>query len=961
MVFDNQGHLWTGTADGLNRYDGYSFTQYRKSGARENRLFNTGINELACDPNGVIWIIGSDGVEVFDPAGNMHRTLMQLPLGAGMARCWYDPRGQRMLLFLHQHGILAYDIHTFTGHPLVQPANDAFNNELASLSILPAADPDRLYLLPRGTNTLITLNILTGEHVQQSISSGADDIITSSATAYGQGHIIFTAYLQHQYVLAEYDPVQKRFIRKSVVDQRANDPFFKAVFYLPAQQRFLVSDYDRGLTFYDTAFRETANYPASTVLSGKIPGMITRCMLVKDDCLWMGTDPNGITYSDLSPQLFRHFKNNNNSQLPVVKGIFTDGHEHVYSCYLTSGGDVFDRNGNYQHDLEPIGGKGHEPLALQAFNSFIPAGKDSVFIYCQNYFGYYEPLSGLHRNYLDQLRSAVPGSQKMENTFHQAAPAGPRQMLASYGRYIWLADFRKGGMRLRLMDSLERQVSALFMQGDGMILAGCETGLYRIMNGTKQFIPETGNVLIKQISHDLHGDHWISTVNGLWRLDAGLKVKQHFTTDNGLANNYTYGSVISGDHVWVSTNNGLSRISMNGGAVMNYSMNDGLQSNEFNSGAFWKAENGKIFFGGVNGITMIDEQVPAGVSQHFPVLVNSILVNELDMQAARDRTGNLQLQLDHQQNNLVFRFAGIYLPKSRLIRYRYKLDGADKEWVYPASERSVRYAGLAPGTYTFHVAASLQPGEWPNETTVRVVIRPPFWMTLWFRALMTGLTLVLIWYIIRQLNERRYKRQLAAIGMEQQLEEERRRISRDLHDNIGAYTSALMANVEQMKQKSGDDADLTRMQGNAEQILSSLRETIWVLNNKETGIADLCDGFKTYCFKLLRNFEHIHLQVQETITDNRILSATQAIHLNKILQEAVQNAIRHSGATQLIFRVISTEKLQFIMEDNGKGFDVATVMKGNGLDNMLWRARESGVQLRVESAPGKGCRIILEK
>lgn len=960
MVFDRQGRLWVGTADGLNRYDGYSFTHYRKSGIREKRLFNTGINDLACDANGVIWIIGSDGLEVLDPATGMQRTLMSLPLNANMARYWYDSAGQRMLCFLKDRGVIAYDIHNYTSTDLTTPAADAFSSKLASLSIIPAPEHGLLYLIPRGTNTIITLDIRNGHHSEHAVTDGKDDLITSYPAPYGNGHLVFTAYQQRQYLIVEYDPLLKRTVRKAVAVQRANDPFFKAVFYLPSLQRFLVSDYDRGLIFYDTAFRETASYPVSTVLSGNVHGMITRCMLLQNDCLWLGSDPNGITWCDLSPQLFRLYRNNGNSQLPVVKGIFTDSHENVFSCYLTSGADVFDRNGNYLRDLEPIGGKGNEPLALQAFNSFIPAGRDSVFIYCQNFFGFYEPLSGHHTNYLDQLQAASPNNRLMENTFHQVATAGPRRFLCSYGRYIWLADLSKSGMQLTLKDSLDRQVSALFMNKDGSFLAGCETGLYRIMAGEKKFIPETGNVLIKQISVDPAGDHWISTVDGLWRLGEDGKVKQHYTTDNGMPNNYTYGSIVSGDHVWVSTNDGLSRISMNGGQILNYSMNDGLQSNEFNSGALWKADNGKIYFGGVNGISMIDEQIPATTAPVFPVLVNRILVNETEVPAVNN-AGAVQLELDHQQNNIVFQFAGIFLPKSRMIRYRYKLEGADKDWVYPASERSVRYAGLAPGTYTFRVAASLQPGDWRNETLVRVTIRPPFWMTFWFRAGMIVLSILLIWFIIRKMNERKYNRQLATIRMQQQLEEERKRISRDLHDNIGAYTSALMANVERMKLKSGDDADLTRMQGNAEQILSSLRETIWVLNNKEISIADFSDGFKNHCSKLLRNFEQIGLQVQEEISENRILSASQAIHLNKILQEAVQNAIRHSGATQIVFRVKSADQLLLILEDNGHGFDESQVKKGNGLENMQWRAREAGVNLRVETHPGQGTRIILEK
>ena len=958
MTFDRQGYLWVGTADGLNRYDGYSFIQYRKSGARDSRLFNTGINELACDREGVIWIAGTEGLEVFDPVRNTHRTLLSLPLQANMTRFWYDSTHAQMFVFIQGQAVLSYDIHTFKSRTVVPQNAGTVNSMLFSLSVIHSASNNELYLIPRGRNKYIRLNTGTGAYSQHAFTADPADMVTSTSTPYGKDHIVFTALIGKKFKLAEYDLRNERFTRIRDADQKADDPFYKSSCFIPSLQQFVVSDYSRGLTFYDTAFNETANYPTSTVLSGTVRGMITLSMLLKDDCLWLGSDPNGITYCDLSPQLFHHFRNNNNSQLPIVKGIFTDSHENVYSCYLASGADVFDRNGNYLRDLEPIGANGNETLQLHAFNSLLPGGKDSVLIYSTNFYGFYEPLTKHHSNFMGQLMQAAHADRNTYNTFHQTCMITPGRFLNSFNRYIWLAEFRSGKLKLTLKDSLDKEVSALFAADDDHILAGSEAGLFSIVNGVKKFFRETGTILIKQINRDAKGDYWISTVNGLWQLGPQLEVKQHYTTDNGLPNNYIYGSIISGDHLWISTNYGLSRMDLSGHTFTNYTIADGLQSNEFNSGAFWKAANGKLYFGGVNGVTEIDESIQRPGAIHFPVSVNRILVNEKELSLDPAVTG--RLELDHTQNNIVLQFAGIFPSRSRLIRYRYKLEGADKEWVYPATERSVRYAGLTPGHYTFHVAASLQPGDWSNETSISIHIKPPFWATVWFRTGIILIALVLLWFLIRRINEVRYRKQLEKIRVQQQLEDERRRISRDLHDNIGAYTSALMANVEKMKAKSGLDDDLSKMQNNAEQILSSLRETIWVLNNKEISVADFSDGFKNHCSKLLRNFEHISFEAEENITENRTLSASRAIHLNRILQEALQNMIRHSAATSIRFSISSTDALRMGLSDNGKGFDPMLVKRGNGLDNMEWRAHEAGMRLHLESEPGKGSRIILE-
>jgi signal transduction histidine kinase len=190
-------------------------------------------------------------------------------------------------------------------------------------------------------------------------------------------------------------------------------------------------------------------------------------------------------------------------------------------------------------------------------------------------------------------------------------------------------------------------------------------------------------------------------------------------------------------------------------------------------------------------------------------------------------------------------------------------------------------------------------------------------------------------------------------------EQERKRISRDLHDNMGAYTSALIANVQQLKAKSNEYAELHNMESNAQHILASLRETIWVLNNKEITVQNFSDEFKNYCIKLLRNFEQISFNATENITDNKMLSTTTAIHLNKIMQEVVQNVIKHADATAISYSIESNDGIQISIADNGIGFDENAIQKGNGLENMQWRTNEIGIKMKVLSTINEGTTITI--
>jgi signal transduction histidine kinase len=174
---------------------------------------------------------------------------------------------------------------------------------------------------------------------------------------------------------------------------------------------------------------------------------------------------------------------------------------------------------------------------------------------------------------------------------------------------------------------------------------------------------------------------------------------------------------------------------------------------------------------------------------------------------------------------------------------------------------------------------------------------------------------------------------------------------------MGAYTTALLSNVEAFKNKAGETVDLQRMQSNAEGILNSLRDTIWVLNNKAFTVNELNDGFKIYCRRVLRNFDAIHFECKEDIQTDCTIPSSKALHINKIMQEAIQNIIKYADATKIVYSIRFDGVLQISMMDNGKGYDTAHVEKGNGLENMRWRADEAGCQLNIASLPGEGTKI----
>lgn len=205
------------------------------------------------------------------------------------------------------------------------------------------------------------------------------------------------------------------------------------------------------------------------------------------------------------------------------------------------------------------------------------------------------------------------------------------------------------------------------------------------------------------------------------------------------------------------------------------------------------------------------------------------------------------------------------------------------------------------------------------------------------------------------------KRQAAQSIMDAE-EKERKRIAADLHDNIGAYATAISADVESIANKGlhGNGEQLQNLQQHSREIISSLRDTIWVLNKDNITITGISDRIKNYISKLRPSYEHINISMEENIQQDLRVGSQKALNIFRIVQEAVHNALKHSAAKNILIKIESDTNIQFGITDDGKGIVEGNGHEGNGLRNMKARAADAGIQLNVESIKGKGTSILLQ-
>ncbi len=207
----------------------------------------------------------------------------------------------------------------------------------------------------------------------------------------------------------------------------------------------------------------------------------------------------------------------------------------------------------------------------------------------------------------------------------------------------------------------------------------------------------------------------------------------------------------------------------------------------------------------------------------------------------------------------------------------------------------------------------------------------------------------------------RYTRRKQKIALDVAEEKERKRIAADLHDNIGAYASAISDNIDDIENRKliADNSSLQNLKNNAAEIISSLRDTIWAFNKDAVTLTGISDRLKIYSQKIQQSYPGVRIMLEESISGERKLSPAQALHTFRIIQEAIHNALRHSGADKIFIRVSGNEGfIDISVEDNGSGFDPNTLKDtGNGLFNMKTRAGEAGYVLSFSKADPKGTTV----
>lgn len=465
---------------------------------------------------------------------------------------------------------------------------------------------------------------------------------------------------------------------------------------------------------------------------------------------------------------------------------------------------------------------------------------------------------------------------------------------------------------------------------------------------------------------------WVgSGGGGLHRFyTTGKHIKQYDFAD-GLPDDFVY-SILEDKYkrVWISHNKGMSVYFPHTKTFKHYGVKDGLQGNEFNTGAYCKDENGLLYFGGVNGVNVIDPDHIIENKNIPQISINEILLDDLPYEADTAYNEINTINVSYLQNTLSFDFSALEFSQPEDNIYRYKMEGYDNNWIESGTKHFARYANLPPGSYTLKIKAANGDGVW-NETPreIYINVKPPYWQTGWFYTLVIIFILLTMAGAVYAFFRRQKARLKQELEVQQKLEEERLRISRDLHDNVGAQLSYLITNVEWMLQhpnrlnEKDEQHRLQDMSDAGRNAILTLRQTIWAISQTSLTIEDFADRFKQFALKMVAFNKQIHLQFKEDFGQNSTLSPAVALHLFRVCQEAFNNSLKHAQAKNILISFYSSETTTFsyTVSDDGIGFNWEEAKrKGHyGLVNMQARAHEANAGFAIESTIGKGTSITI--
>lgn len=792
---DSRGFMWFGTKDGLNRYNGYSFTVYRYEEKNNRSISGNTINDILEDKDGILWIATNEGLNSYDRKTDQftrynNHSGISGNIPSNRITCMAFGKNEALWIGTEDAGVYIMDRREKKFMKLNFPSgliNTKSNQAVQTLRMDSNGDAwigmygAGLYLYNHSTGTFTSF--LHKDSDPGSISS--DKI-----------YYVFEDNKKKIWVgtdgggLNLYDKNTKTF-KRFLHDPLNNQSLSHNAVYSIGQDTegyLWVATENGGLSVLNTSTYQFQQYIHDDLDKSSLSNnSIYTAYRDNKGNMWLGTYSGGVDFFLRGSNKFNHFKHNSSENSISQNNVscFEENPDKTIWIGTDGGGlNLFDPASNsfkhYRHQINNINSISSDYVlsVCRDRNGMIWIGTWGGGI------SLLDPVKNKFSFFRQDIKN--PGSLGSDNVW---------KIFEDHDGNIWVGT-HGGGLNLyhpatKTFEHFEYDESNPNSIGSNIVHVITEDPQHRLWIGnesgglnlfdraTKTFTRFLHKAKENSISNNnvsgLYADNsgllWIGTMAGLNCLDTRTLQFTTYTTKDGLPNNAIYGVLEDNNNqLWISTNRGISKMQLKDHSFKNYDVSDGLQSYEFKDQAYFKSSTGDLYFGGIEGFNVFKPDNIKEESFQPPLVFTSFQVFNKEVEVTSDPNAPTLLsqtiaetnflKIPYSNSVLSFEFASLNYTSNQKKHYRYKLVGFDNTWNDIGQDHKATYTKLDPGYYTLEVQGVDNAGNWQSQVArLELQIIPPFWLSSWFRLLVAafalGVFFTYYWYKSKKIKEQK--------------------------------------------------------------------------------------------------------------------------------------------------------------------------------------------------------------
>jgi len=957
IVQDQSGFMWFGTKDGLNRFDGNTVKIYRPS-INRNSISHFYITTLLVDKKGLLWIGTSSGLNVYDPSKDYFEDF---------------PINNIKITSLYEDSLGKIWVGTAIGGVYVI-SNNGNNTEFINLKDI-YNDPSPIYindtLEVKGEGVFIATQhglFIVKDHKVSRLSNLPFNQSKPNVTnikrlkKFDDENLL----IANEKGLFNFNLTNKSLseIQPQVLGEKNITDVFKF-----NKREVLVATRSSGMYLVNLSTQDIFHYENNPDEKySLIDNQVSRIFKSKEGEIWIATNL-GVNKLDITQKYFGHIKTKNNltnclsgntihatlldssnvlwvaafgsglhkinlfsgdchkytstsertsdnDNLSKIVSIFEDENKNIWFATFNQGLVRFTKNEN-KFELFNANLPQHNSISSNALNFVTGDLKGNLWIATfDKGFSHFDLKKNTFTNYLPFVG---PNNEQVKTI---------KSIMVSDG-FVWLASLKQGLVKF---DS-KNQTYTQFKRSSPY-----ENG-----------VPPS----LTSINIDLDGNFWLGTQGyGAYIYNPSTSKVKAFTIENGLFSNMVMRiEVDSNNNKWLLTDKGLSRISSKNEEIETFFESDGLQANSFTSAGFYSEVDDVLWTGGVNGLNRIElKKISKARNKVIPVLTNfELFYKPVRLSTQKNVTPlkqainfNKEIRLFSDQNVFSFEFASLEFKHSERVKYAFKLDGYD-DWNYvDFKNRKAVYTNISPGNYVFKVKASLN-RIWDDETSIKVIIIPPWWQTRFAYFIFTSVFLCLMLLIVnlrtRLLKKQSQILQLSVIERTKELENEKQKVElllsrkneefANVSHELRTPLTLIQGPVTKLLAESNDSEQLKRLniiQINALRLTRIVDQLFHIETFRIKSITDRSNqASKVIILRLVEAFQDLATEKDIELSIKKIVNVNLEFTpdaLEKIILNLLSNALKYTRSGGVItvesYR-IKNKELVIKITDTGVG------------------------------------------